>query len=150
MTARDEVESILSERGPATVAEIAEALSNVYTPHTVSVAVARLKKAGIVVLTGDKVQGDRGRPAEVVALNRELERARNKREAEENLRQAAERVKAGNRLYIPLHAAGTDHTAENAAYYAIMDSSRWEVTAFVDAAPKPSVWQRVKRLFGVG
>lgn len=134
MTARDEVESILSERGPATVAEIAEALSNVYTPHTVSVAVARLKKAGTVVLTGDKVQGGRGRPAEVVAINRELERARNRREAEENLRQAAERVKAGNRLYPEGERVVSGRYAE------------WVYVT----SPKPSVWQRVKRLFGVG
>jgi len=130
MTARDDVESILSERGPATVAEIAEALSNVYTPHTVSVAVANLKKSGTVVLTGDKVQGDRGRPAEVVALNRELERARNKKQAEEILRQADEYVRA--------------------------TSSKWPpVMDFDYPWPKRnpfrvSVWQRVKRLFGVG
>lgn len=134
MTARDEVESILSERGPATVAEIAEALSNIYTPHTVSVAVARLKKAGTVVLTGDKVQGGRGRPAEVVALNRELERARSKREALSKWTQTSR----------------TDDTLTYTAWVKDADSPWGSISVSVPNTLKPSVWQRVKRLFGVG
>lgn len=164
MTARDEVESILSERGPATVAEIAEALSNVYTPHTVSVAVARLKKAGTVVRTGDKVQGDRGRPAEVVALNRELERARNKKTMLDRYYVPPHAATAGTEwdgtifmdgaamrereLLPPLDAERSDGDVFQPEGERVV-SGRYAEWVYV-TSPKPSVWQRVKRLFGVG
>lgn len=82
MTAKDMVIEFLDERGPASTSEIAQALSEAYGYGTVKDAVRILKKKGSVVDTGERYQGSAGRPEHIVALKRELERARSKTKAE--------------------------------------------------------------------
>ena len=92
MTAPDSVLGFLAERGPAPTSEIAQALSEKYGYSTVRAAILDLKKKGAVVDTGERPSHGRGRPEHIVALERELERASARREVEQNIRDAFERV----------------------------------------------------------
>jgi DNA-binding IclR family transcriptional regulator len=75
MSAPDSVIDFLAERGPAPAAEIARALSDQYGYNTVRNAVGVLKRRGLVVDTGER-ESSGGRARQIVALERELERAR--------------------------------------------------------------------------
>lgn len=91
MTATERVITYLGEHGPAPTSEIAQALSDHYGVRTVQRTVADLKRKGAVVDTGER-RKTATKPEHIVALERELERARGAAEVEMNLRAAVNRV----------------------------------------------------------
>lgn len=75
MTATERVINYLSDHGPATTSEIAQALSKEYGVGTVRRAVSELKRKGTLVDTGLRHKTPT-KPEHILALARELERAR--------------------------------------------------------------------------
>lgn len=75
MTATERVINYLSDHGPAPTSEIAQALSKEYGVGTVRRAVSELKRKGTLVDTGLRRKTPT-KPEHILALERELERAR--------------------------------------------------------------------------
>lgn len=75
MTATERVITYLGEHGPAPTSEIVQALSDQYGVRTVQRTVADLKRKGAVVDTGER-RKTATKPEHIIALDRELERAR--------------------------------------------------------------------------
>lgn len=84
MTATERVINYLSDHGPAPTSEIAQALSKEYGAGTVRRAVSELKRKGTLVDTGLRHKTPT-KPEHILALERELERARGRREYADRL-----------------------------------------------------------------
>ena len=130
MTATERVINYLSDHGPAPTSEIAQALSKEYGVGAVRRAVSELKRKGTLVDTGLRHKTTT-KPEHILALGRELERARAGKQAVARLAdEAIARKKQADLDVMNNH----------------LDLA---LRMMVEKRNKPTFIQRVKRWFGV-